>query len=167
MSARENCDPPCWPSPARLRSPRASKLSSPDVFRSCGGAVARPVGGYRTAQVSAANVGDIAKGLMLDSGTTTPLVRRLETRGLPQRTRSSRDERVVTVSLTTDGRALEAEMTDLTTEAATATGLEATEAQATIAALQSSNRNLADVLAQPREAPPGKCPARRSFAGTA
>jgi len=93
-----------------------------------------------------ATVGEIAKSLMLDSGTTTPLVRRMETRGLLRRTRSTTDERVVSVTLTTEGWALQEGMADLTSDVGTATGLGATDAQSTISALQSINKNLADVL---------------------
>ena len=49
-------------------------------------------------------VGDLAGELGLDSGTLSPLVRRLEQRGLVQRERDCDDERVVTVSLTVAGR---------------------------------------------------------------
>jgi len=41
--------------------------------------------------------------LGLDSGTVSPLVARLEARGLVARARRDRDERVVSVSLTTEG----------------------------------------------------------------
>ncbi|MCS6558748.1 MarR family transcriptional regulator [Curtobacterium flaccumfaciens] len=92
-------------------------------------------------------VGEIAKSLMLDSGTTTPLVRRLETRGLLTRTRSTSDERVVTVTLTTEGRALDEEMSDLTDAIGTATGLEVPDAMSTISNLRTINDNLADALA--------------------
>ena len=42
--------------------------------------------------------------LGLDSGTVSPLVARLATRGLVTRDRRESDERVVTVALTTEGR---------------------------------------------------------------
>ena len=42
--------------------------------------------------------------LGLDSGTVSPLVARLEARGLVTRERRESDERVVTVTLTTEGR---------------------------------------------------------------
>lgn len=95
----------------------------------------------------AVTVGEIAKGLMLDSGTTSPLVRRLETRGLVQRTRSSGDERVVSVALTAQGQALEEEMADLTSQVGTATGLGAQEAQVTIASLRTLTDSLAEATA--------------------
>ncbi|PZF26925.1 MarR family transcriptional regulator [Curtobacterium sp. MCLR17_045] len=93
-----------------------------------------------------ATVGEIAKSLMLDSGTTTPLVRRLETRGLLTRTRSTTDERVVTVALTIQGNELEEEMGNLTAQVGTATGLGMTDATATISNLRAINENLAYAL---------------------
>lgn len=46
----------------------------------------------------------IGQELGLDSGTLSPLLGRLETRGMVTRRRQDRDERVVTVSLTEEGR---------------------------------------------------------------
>ena len=46
--------------------------------------------------------------LGLDSGTLTPLLRRMEDGGLVTRKRDERDERMVRVHLTTKGRRLEA-----------------------------------------------------------
>lgn len=48
-------------------------------------------------------VSDLGARLRLDSGTLTPLLKRLEERGLIVRQRSREDERVVTVSLTEAG----------------------------------------------------------------
>jgi MarR family transcriptional regulator, organic hydroperoxide resistance regulator len=47
----------------------------------------------------------IGERLALDSGTLTPLLKRLETAGFVSRTRDETDERVVRISLTTKGRA--------------------------------------------------------------
>ena len=49
---------------------------------------------------------DIGKRLYLDSGTLTPLLKRLETSGLIRRTRSVDDERQVLITLTPQGHAL-------------------------------------------------------------
>ena len=46
--------------------------------------------------------------LFLDSGTITPLVKRLEARGLLRRQRDDEDERLVRIFLTDEGRALRA-----------------------------------------------------------
>ncbi|MBB2200814.1 MarR family winged helix-turn-helix transcriptional regulator [Gluconacetobacter tumulisoli] len=54
-------------------------------------------------------VGQIGEKLALESSTLTPLIKRLEVAGLLQRTRDTRDERQVRVTLTPQGRALEAE----------------------------------------------------------
>lgn len=52
------------------------------------------------------SVGALCRRLYLDSGTLTPLLKRMEEHGLVTRTRSEQDERVVTVSLTEKGRKL-------------------------------------------------------------
>jgi DNA-binding MarR family transcriptional regulator len=49
---------------------------------------------------------DIGERLFLDSGTLTPLLKRLEAAGLIKRTRSSEDERQVLIALTPQGQAL-------------------------------------------------------------
>jgi DNA-binding MarR family transcriptional regulator len=51
-------------------------------------------------------VKDIGERLFLDSGTLTPLLKRLEAAHLLKRTRSAEDERQVLISLTSQGRAL-------------------------------------------------------------
>lgn len=48
----------------------------------------------------------LGKRLMLDSGTLTPLLKRLQQAGLVQRQRSTQDEREVHLSLTAAGRQL-------------------------------------------------------------
>ena len=51
-------------------------------------------------------VSELGDRLHLDSGTLTPLLKRLEAAGLVVRTRRSSDEREVEVTLTAEGRAL-------------------------------------------------------------
>jgi len=51
-------------------------------------------------------VKDIGERLFLDSGTLTPLLKRLEASHLVKRTRSSEDERQVLIELTAQGHAL-------------------------------------------------------------
>jgi DNA-binding MarR family transcriptional regulator len=51
-------------------------------------------------------VKDIGERLYLDSGTLTPLLKRLEAAGLIKRTRSTEDERQVLIALTPQGQAL-------------------------------------------------------------
>ena len=51
-------------------------------------------------------VKDIGEKLFLDSGTLTPLLKRMEAAGLIKRTRSTEDERQVLIALTPQGQAL-------------------------------------------------------------
>lgn len=51
-------------------------------------------------------VGSLGDMLYLDSGTLTPLLKRMETAGLISRTRDIEDERRVLIDLTANGRAL-------------------------------------------------------------
>lgn len=53
------------------------------------------------------SVGELGERLGLDSGTLTPLLKRLEAAGIVTRTRDPGDERVVRVALTPDGKRLE------------------------------------------------------------
>lgn len=52
-------------------------------------------------------VGHLGDRLHLDSGTLSPLLKRLEAAGLVRRRRTATDERRVTITLTSAGRALE------------------------------------------------------------
>ncbi len=52
------------------------------------------------------SVSELGERLYLDSGTLTPMLKKLEQRGLLERRRSKDDERVVHVCLTDEGRAL-------------------------------------------------------------
>lgn len=51
-------------------------------------------------------VSEIGERLLLDSGTLTPLLKKMEAQGYLTRTRSKQDERSVLVDLTDKGRAL-------------------------------------------------------------
>jgi DNA-binding MarR family transcriptional regulator len=53
------------------------------------------------------SVSRLGERLRLDSGTLSPLLKRMESHGLVVRTRSENDERSVTVALTEAGRQLE------------------------------------------------------------
>ncbi|MEO7033418.1 MAG: MarR family transcriptional regulator [Polyangiaceae bacterium] len=53
-----------------------------------------------------ARVSRIGERLFLDSGTLTPLLKRLEKRGLVERRRSAADERVVQIFLSASGKRL-------------------------------------------------------------
>lgn len=54
-------------------------------------------------------VGALGERLFLDSGTLTPLLKRMEAQGLVERRRDPADERQVRIRLTEAGRKLEAE----------------------------------------------------------
>ncbi len=54
-------------------------------------------------------VSELGERLFLDSGTLTPLLKRLEGAGLIARLRDAQDERRVRLTLTADGRALRTE----------------------------------------------------------
>lgn len=52
------------------------------------------------------SVGELCRKLRLDSGTVTPLLKKMEKAGYIVRSRSPKDERVVIVSLTDEGRGM-------------------------------------------------------------
>ncbi|WP_292043081.1 MULTISPECIES: MarR family winged helix-turn-helix transcriptional regulator [unclassified Brevundimonas] len=54
------------------------------------------------------SVGDLGRRLYLDSGTLTPLLKRMEQAGLVTRTRDPDDERRVLIDLTSAGKAMKA-----------------------------------------------------------
>jgi MarR family transcriptional regulator, organic hydroperoxide resistance regulator len=58
-------------------------------------------------------VSDIGRRLRLDSGTLTPVLKRLEAAGFVRRTRRQADEREVEISLTDEGHALQAEAVEV------------------------------------------------------
>ena len=51
-------------------------------------------------------VGEIGERLHLDNGTLTPLLKKMEKSGYVSRERSSKDERVVLITLTKEGKAM-------------------------------------------------------------
>lgn len=63
-------------------------------------------------------VKDIGKRLHLDSGTLTPLLKKIENMGLVTRYRDVNDDRVVVVELTEKGRSLKDEVTEVPNEIA-------------------------------------------------
>ena len=58
-------------------------------------------------------VSDICSRLMLDSGTITPLLKKLETKGYLKRERSTEDERCVYIVLTESGQQLREQAKDI------------------------------------------------------
>jgi DNA-binding MarR family transcriptional regulator len=83
-------------------------------------------------------VKDIGARLFLDSGTLTPLLKRLESNGLVSRNRNPLDERQVRVSLTDQGRTLRADAEAIPAQVLCASGQE-------LAALGSMRSELARV----------------------
>lgn len=66
------------------------------------------------------SVGELGRKLDMDTGTITPLVKRLEAARVVTRTRDASDERRVLVDLTQKGSALEAEVRGITAKIKTA-----------------------------------------------
>ena len=59
------------------------------------------------------SVTDIGERLMLDNGTLSPLLKKMEQAGYVERRRSRRDDRVVEITLTKAGRALQEKAKDV------------------------------------------------------
>jgi DNA-binding MarR family transcriptional regulator len=74
------------------------------------------------------SVGELGEALDLDSGTLSPLLKRLQAQGLVERRRSASDERAVLVSPTPAGAALRERAAELPARLARAVGLRADEA---------------------------------------
>lgn len=78
-----------------------------------------------------AQVKDLGETLSLDSGTLSPLLKRLEKAGLVRRERRAEDERTVWVTLTGDGEALKDRTEPLVPDTVDeAMGLDAAQARA-------------------------------------
>ncbi len=91
-------------------------------------------------------VGELGERLYLDSGTLTPLLKRIETAGLLQRTRAANDERRVTVTLTAAGRALRRRAEAVPRQVVCATGCKLAELSALTSQLQALRSNVAGHL---------------------
>ena len=89
-------------------------------------------------------VGQIGERLALDSGTLTPLLKRLEATGLVQRLRDAADERRVLLRLTAAGRALKTRAARVPLKVAKASGCELGELSDLTARLQNLRQNLND-----------------------
>ena len=70
------------------------------------------------------SVARLGERLYLDSGTLSPLLRRLESTGLVTRTRSADDERSVTIALTERGSGLRADAAGVPDAICASTGLD-------------------------------------------
>ena len=69
------------------------------------------------------SVGDLGRRLRLDSGTLTPLVKRLEAAGRVERRRDPHDERRVVVTPTAEGERLRDDVAEVPREVARSIGL--------------------------------------------
>ncbi len=69
------------------------------------------------------SVKDLGTKLDLDSGTLSPLLKRMESQGLVARVRQHRDERVVTIKLTKKGGELKKDALHIPAEIFSVTGL--------------------------------------------
>jgi MarR family transcriptional regulator, organic hydroperoxide resistance regulator len=87
-------------------------------------------------------VGRLGERLQLDSGTLSPLLKRLEANGFIRRERSQADERLVDVTLTPSGRRLQRRAQCIPERLFPATGM----TEQNVADLRDAVRQLADAL---------------------
>ena len=92
-------------------------------------------------------VGELGTRLFLDSGTLTPLLKRMEAAGLLTRTRAAEDERRVIVALTSLGRRLRRKAAHVPNEVACAVGCKLNEIAELTAQLQLLRSNVVGHLA--------------------
>ncbi|MGA8209432.1 MAG: MarR family transcriptional regulator [Nocardioidaceae bacterium] len=92
------------------------------------------------------SIKQVSTALRLDHGTLTPLLRRLESRGLLTRRRRREDERVVEVALTAAGVSLQRRFADLRCRVLAEVGLDAEQARA----LQRTLRTLTETALDDR-----------------
>ncbi|MBJ7275263.1 MarR family transcriptional regulator [Marinobacter salarius] len=96
-------------------------------------------------------VSDLGKRLRLDSGTLTPLLKRLAERDLVTRLRDTTDERVVTVAPTEKGSAMRQQARDIPGRLLCGTGID----QERIVELREELRSVLSLL-EAGEAPSGR-----------
>jgi DNA-binding MarR family transcriptional regulator len=89
------------------------------------------------------SVSALGERLFLDSGTLTPLLKRMEAAGLLLRTRSPQDERRVQICLTTAGRELKARAAQVPACVVSATDCPVPELMALTKTVQALRRQLA------------------------
>ena len=80
-------------------------------------------------------VSEIGERLMLDNGTLSPLLKKMEQAGYVERRRSQEDERVVVITLTEAGRALQEKAQDIPAQVAGCIDLSPEKAQTLYALL--------------------------------
>ncbi len=80
-------------------------------------------------------VGELCDRLMLDNGTLSPLLKKLQKAGYVERRRSEADDRVVVITLTEEGRALRERAKDVPAKVGGCIGLPPEKAQTLYALL--------------------------------
>ena len=74
-------------------------------------------------------VGEICEKLMLDNGTISPLLKKMQQAGYIEKTRSKADDRVVTITLTKEGKDLQKKMKDIPLQVVSCVSLDPHKAQ--------------------------------------
>src|SRR5512139_1275831 len=97
-------------------------------------------------------VSQLGERLALDSGTLTPLLKRLEAADLVRRLRDSTDERRVLLQLTPRGRALKIKALSVPEQIACASGCSLDELAALTARLKALRDQIIDSTSSPRAA---------------
>ncbi|MCE8015696.1 MarR family transcriptional regulator [Halomonas sp. MCCC 1A17488] len=92
------------------------------------------------------SAGAISRHLMTDTGSLTPVFKRLEADGLLRRVRSRRDERVVELFLTEQGRALQARAQEIPDCVVMASGQPASELVELKARLEALREKLQEAM---------------------
>ena len=80
-------------------------------------------------------VGELCENLMLDNGTLSPLLKKIQQAGYIRRTRSETDDRVVLITLTEAGRALQEKAKDVPAKVGSCIDLPAEKARTLYALL--------------------------------
>lgn len=74
-------------------------------------------------------VGELCETLLLDNGTISPLLKKMQQAGYIERTRSEKDDRVVVITLTEAGKALKTQAKDVPQKVASCLALSPEKAQ--------------------------------------
>ena len=98
-------------------------------------------------EVESMTSGELARALRLDAGTLTPMLKRLASAGLIERTRRVEDERVIDNQLTAAGLALRQDLLAAQQHVICRIGMEHDQ----VAALREQLKQLSDTLSAPAE----------------
>jgi DNA-binding MarR family transcriptional regulator len=93
-------------------------------------------------------VNELAERLSLDSGTLSPLLKRLEAAGLVERSRSVKDERSVEIALTAAGRNLQKKAPEVVSRISDLFGLKTEDMRRLQKTLRSIGERMEDSLAR-------------------